>query len=236
MTLVHGKTHRLYAGGHDLSIFFRAFSFEQTIEDADVTTFVDEARRYAPGMSDASASGDGITLADPTATRDIMESALGADGSMIVSLPTDTHGAQGFALPAFQAKWAMSFPMDDIVDVQAEWKAQGGAMYPRVALDASERTGAVNGASLDLGAGTHTVTLIAQLLALTTFTGVVVKVQDRASTGDAWVDVAELTTDALDEHDHATLTHSGVKRYVRCVATPAGTPGTFHVSAVLNAS
>ena len=239
-TPLHSKTHRLYASGHDLSPLFRSFEPSEQVGDSDSTTFTDRARRYQPGMVEASATGGGMLHADPAQTRDILQAALGAKGGIVVSLPADEDGQAGWALPSFMASWSLNFPDDDIVDLSVSWanEAKRGATHPRVLAAASERTAGFNSAALDQGAGTHSGTMIVQLLSIDAgetapITAVTVKLQDRAAVIDSFEDVAGATTIALDEHGFAQIPVTGVKRYTRCVATPTGTNGTYRVSVAL---
>lgn len=231
-TFRHGREQRLYAGGYDLSAYFRAFNLEAGVSDADTTVFTDSAKRSLPGVSEASASGEGIFHEDPLLIRDILKNALGTEGAYVVSMSSDTAGVQGFALPAYLAKWGLNFPQDDIVDLQVEWSASNAYLAPYCLIEGStQRTAALNGTQVDLGAGTHgKVLVISHLTALTGFTAVTVKVQHKANVGDAWTDLVTLANHTAAGSQKTATATGPILRYARAVTTVTGASGTYNIS------
>lgn len=231
-TFRHGKDQRLYAGGYDLSAYFRAFSFEEGVNDADTTVFTDTAKRSLPGTSEVSGSGEGIFHEDPLLIRDTLKNALGTEGAYVVSMPSDVAGVQGFAMPGFLAKWGLNYPQDDVIDLQVEWSAQGAQLAPYCLIEGStQRTAALNGTQVDLGAGTHgKVLVISHLTTLTGYTAVTVKVQHKALSGDAWTDLVTLTNHTAAGSQKTATATGPLLRYVRAVTTVTGGSGTYNLS------
>src|SRR5574343_281868 len=92
MTAFHGKQGRVYGHGIDLSSVLKSFNTEWEVETADSTVLNDTARKHEVGLGSGSYNGEGLLSATPDELYDILSSALGTSGNVLVHLPIgDTH-------------------------------------------------------------------------------------------------------------------------------------------------
>lgn len=226
----HGSKTKVFAAGYNLSKYFQSASAEDSIETAEVSTFLDLAKRYIAGLEDGTVSFEGIYSSDtPGGIRDALRTALGATPRPVcVMVEGDAIGVNGDALSALKTAKSVSSEIGDAVKTSVELQSNTGleeivSQHAMVSEAAS-----ANFAEVDNGAST--VKGGVGYLQVPTVTGTLtVKIQHRAADIDPWVDLITFAAVTTARSAERIAVAGTVQRKVRAIATIVTGPATFFV-------
>lgn len=121
---LHGKDTLVELDSNDISDLVNTTSIEASVEDGDVTTFADAARRFIPGLAD---NGE-VPLEGPFSTE--LWTALVALQGVAGKTLRITAGGGGSGMPYVEAtgfinKLSGSFDVGDPAGISASFKVDG---------------------------------------------------------------------------------------------------------------
>jgi hypothetical protein len=128
---LHGKDTIVELDTVDISDLVNTTGIDTSVEDGDVTTFADAARRFIPGLKD---NGE-ITLEGPY-SKDLLDAVLAAEGVAGSTLRI-TAGGGAAGMPYVEAdgfvnKVSCSFDVGDPAAISATFKVDGELTHDEV--------------------------------------------------------------------------------------------------------
>jgi hypothetical protein len=237
MTIPHGKDTKVYAGGYDLTAYFRSISVGGQADTAERSTFGDSSKEYIAGLREASLSGETI-LDGGTAvgTGDLFLSGLlgGTAWNWIVWMGGDSLGSRGVALPSLEVSYEPSAEISDVVVASVEGQSSGGFDGVTALAGLAQRSASGNGSDPGDGiAGGSNFGWAAYLYA-TAVAGsptLTVSIQDSADNSTFAGLVGGTFTNVTAARAAQRLAGAGtVRQYVRAAWTLSGGSATFGVA------
>jgi len=234
----HGSKARVYANGYDLSAYLKNFSVSGEAETHDVTTFTATAKKYIPGLKDATLSADGVYDGDTGGIDEIMQAALGQDKSIWTYFPQGevAVGDAGYGFDAIENSYEIETPVDDVAVVSAEAQSKVGQERVLTYHPLSQETANGNSTSIDNGssstAGGIGYLQVVDLSGTSPTLDVTIQHSDDDGVTDPWSAVCTFTqVTAAHSSERKEITGT-VKRYTRAVWTLGGTSpsATFSVA------
>jgi hypothetical protein len=234
-----GKAARVYVSGYDLSAFFKKASISAEADLPDATTFGSSAKKYAPGIVDATISAEGLFAYDATtldAADEVLSAALNADPSVwALCLSGDTFGRPADCASAIEGSYEIEADIGDLATVSAEAHSSVGKERAVILHPLGQETANGNGSSYDSGAtGMPTTAGGVGYLQVVDVSGaspsLTVKIQHSAD-AVTWADLITFAAVTQDHKAERKEVAGTVNRYLRAAWTfAAGTNPVFHVA------
>lgn len=245
-TFTHGKASGVLFDKYDLSAFFNSVDTSQTLDVAETTSFGASAKSYIPGVADGTITLSGMYSQDANGIDVVLQAALGAATTPIVTVPFETGsiGKKAIVAKAHETSYATSSPVGDVVSVTADLNAstdgtanltygiRTGVMLTAgssIAFGSLGNLAAVDNAASSANGGVANLHVTANSIAGGNTT---IKVQHSAD-NSTWVDLITFTavTASTTTSQQSAVTGT-VNRYLRATASTAGSSGaiTYHVS------
>jgi len=235
MAFRSSQVSRIYVGILGASAYTRNLSADSTLDTHDVTTLVDTAKVFIPGLSGATFSIDG-PLDDSAASNGqwdaltdqkqattpvpITYMPLGTDGAtwLLDGIHTNLNANSGVGS---SVDWSLTADITGLSDVRGVVLENGTTI-----------TNTENGSSNDLTAASSNGGVAhLHLTAFATVTSDAITIEDSSTGSSGWATIATFTTATGVTSERVEITGT-VKRYLRVVDTVVGGPGsvTRHVS------
>ncbi len=239
MAFIHGKNTIVLCNEFNLSSYFNEASASRSVETAETTAFGNSAKAYITGLQDATLSLSGMFDGSAGAIDEELASVLGVAADTVVSVSVTgvtTIGTRMMSLGGKMTSYEVSSPVGDVVSANAEFQSNLGIgnAVSLAALGAITTT--TTGTAVDNGASSSDggfATL--HVTANTMNNNTVFKVQHSAD-NSTWVDLtgatfATVATTIVKAERLEVAAGTTVNRYLRAVATPAGTGSiTYHIN------
>lgn len=234
---IHGKATGVLLGGYDLTSMLNSIGTPTSLETAEVTPFGSTAKKYIPGLADATVSMSGFFEGDAAATELLLDAVVDTADSILVSYGRALTVGQDVKFgKVLRTSFEVSSPVGAAVSIAGASQADGG-MHTGVVLAANQvvTTSPTNGTAHNAGAGTTNggnATL--HVTANTRDGAVTVKVQH--STDDSvWVDLATFTVvPAAEVTSEVIALPDTINRYTRALVTLAGSTGSSTITVALS--
>lgn len=245
-TFVHGKSTGVLLDKYDLSAFFNSVDTAQSLDVAETTSFGSSAKSYVPGLHDGTITLNGMYSQDANGIDVVLQTALGATTTPIISIPieTGTIGRKAIVAKAHETNYATSSPVGDIVTVTADFNAstdatanltygiRTGVMLTAgssIAFGSLGDLASVDNAASSSNGGVANLHVTANTIAGGNTTIKVQSSADNISFADLITFTAVGASTTTSQQSAVTGT---VNRYLRVTASTAGSSGaiTFHVS------
>jgi hypothetical protein len=230
---LHGKNTGIVIDGYDITRWCHEVSGDHTIDVAESTGFdsPEGAKEYVPGHNDTTFAWSGREQGqiDNFRSRFGGIALLDAGVPFIVAIAGGFHAGRIAEMgKVLETSINISAPVADVVSASGDLQADGpvDVGYVLTTKDPYATTGAVNGASVPLGAASAGSRIFYHCVQNSRNGLVTVKVQESVN-GTTWVD--------YDTHQFAAggvgavihdLPTTGLDSFVRVVVTLAGTTGT----------
>jgi hypothetical protein len=237
MAFIHGKSAIVLQNEFDLSTYFNDISISRSIETAETTAFGASAKAYIVGLIDGTLSLSGMFDGSANAIDAEMTDVLGVNAGAVISASVSgvtTIGTRMISTTGKLTSYEVTAPVGDVVSANAEFQADDGIgnAVSLAALGAITTT--TTGTSVDNGASSANggfATL--HVTANTMDNSTVCKVQHSAD-NSTWADLQAFTsvaTTIVTAERIKVANGTTVNRYLRAVATPAGTGSfTYHIN------
>lgn len=237
MPFIHGKSAVILHNEYNLSAYFNDVSASRSVETAETTAFGNSAKTYITGLADGTLSLSGMFDGAANAIDQELTDVIGAAGDSVVSVSVSgvtTIGTRMYSLGGKLTSYEISAPVGDVVAASAEYQANGGignavSLAALAAITTTTTGSAVDNAASSTDGGFATLHITANTMNNDT----VFKVQHSAD-NSTWVDLVTFTTVAttiITAERKEVAAASTVNRYLRAVATPAGTGSiTYHIN------
>jgi len=223
MSFASGKGGDLYVGGFAIHDLLRQFSYTNSADVHDVTTFKSDSRKFIGGLRNGVLSAEGIV---DSGNEGQVRALLSATGKVWTAFPAPSApGDRGAGLLATAIEYSLSTPVDDIVgfslSVQSDVGIEPIALIYYALETASGQSGIVDQgmATAQGGSGYLQVPLLAG-------TSPTLDVEIRQSNDNFAVDdtllaaFSQVTAGGIGQRIEFSGT---VKRYVRARWTLGGT-------------
>jgi len=237
MAFIHGKSALVLQNEFNLSAYFNDISISRSIETAETTAFGASAKAYIVGLIDGTLSLSGMFDGAANAIDAEMTDVLGVNAGAVISASVSgvtTIGTRMISTTGKLTSYEVTAPVGDVVSANAEFQADDGIgnAVSLAALGAITTT--TTGTSVDNGASSSNggfATL--HVTANTMNAATVCKVQHSAD-NSTWADLQSFTsvaTTVVTAERLKVANGTTVNRYLRAVATPAGTGSfTYHIN------
>lgn len=237
MAFIHGKSALVLQNEFDLSSYFNDVSISRSIETAETTAFGASAKAYIVGLIDGTLSLSGMFDGAANAIDAEITDVLGVNAGAVISASVSgvtTIGTRMISTTGKLTSYEVTAPVGDVVSANAEFQADDGVgnAVSLAALGAITTT--TTGASVDNTASSANggfATL--HVTANTMDDATVCKVQHSAD-NSTWADLQAFTSVAttIETAERIKVANgTTVNRYLRAVATPAGTGSfTYHIN------
>lgn len=230
MAFALGRSTAILYGAHDVAGFFRDYDLPGEVDVEDSTTFGQTAKTYQPTLSGATLSLNGLWDGDPDAIDEILEGAL-AGPALPLTLGPDGLGlnAKAKLLATHETKSQTKGAIGGLVEVSAEFLANGIPAHGQVYAEPASRASTANGTTVDHAAGV-TAAVVAHLHVLVGSGTLTAKVQ-HSTNASAWADLVTFTAASGPTAERVVVPSGTVNRYLRATWTISGGPFTFAVAA-----
>lgn len=239
MAFLHGKSALILHNEYNLSGYFNEVSSNRTVETAETTAFGNSAKTYITGLVDGTLSLSGMFDGAANAIDQELTDVLGVAADSVISVSVSgvtTIGTRMISLGGKLTSYDVSAPVGDVVAATAEYQANKGignavSLAALAAVTTTTTGSAVDNAASSSNGGFATLHVTANTMNNDT----VFKVQHSAD-NSTWVDLTGATfttvaTTALAAERLEVAAGTTVNRYLRAVATPAGTGSiTYHIN------
>lgn len=239
MAFLHGKSALILHNEYNLSGYFNEVSASRSVETAETTAFGNSAKTYITGLIDGTVSLSGMFDGAANAIDEELATVVGVAADSVVSVSVSgvtTIGTRMYSLGGKLTSYEVSAPVGDVVSANAEYQANGGignavSLAALAAITTTTTGTAVDNAASSTNGGYATLHVTANTMNNNT----VFKVQHSAD-NSTWVDLtgatfATVATTALVAERLEVAAGTTVNRYLRAVATPAGTGSiTYHIN------
>lgn len=234
-TYRHGKNITIIGDALDLSTYFNSVTVGNEVETAETTTFNATSRTYVVGWKNGSVSLEGMFDGSTDAVDATLSSALSSDGiAFTIATEGATAGRRAIVLKSKQTSYDVTSPLGDVVAVSAEATSDGGLDYGVLLAARQSLTTNLTGTAVDNGAAT-TNGYAAHLHATSNVRNgsTTVKIQHSAD-NSTWVDLITFASVSAGTPASERVVGTGtVQRYLRAVATLAGSTGSITITAAL---
>ncbi len=226
MAFVPSFKSRLLVGSQSWSAYTRGFTLTDDTAMLDVTTIVDTAKQYIPGLEDSNLSLDLLLDASGAATSQfaLMNTWKSTPQAVTVAPEGVTAGSALWLLLGNQADSTISAPVADVVSASMNIQADGGA-EAGVSIEAETAiTTDTNGASVDNGAATSNGGVAH--LHVTAFSGLTndVLTIEHSTNNSVWATLGTFATvSGLTSERLVIASGTTVNRYLRIVDNVTGT-------------
>ena len=223
-------------GGFDLTPMLNSIGTPQSLDVSEVTPFGSDAKKYIPGLADATVSMSGFFEGDADATEDLLDIVAETADAILVSYGRAIVAGQDVKFGnVLRSSFEVSSPVGDAVSISGAAQADGG-LSTGIVLAAKQAvaTTPTNGTSRDNSAATSNGGRAVLLVTGNTRDGTTtVKVQH--STDDsAWVDMSTFTVvPTLVVTSEIINLPSTINRYTRVMVTLAGSTGSAIITVAL---
>lgn len=223
-----GKSAKLYAGGIDLSAYFRSGSISGEAAVEQSTVWGANSHTYVPTLLDHTAAFSGFFDGAADAVDEELAAALGgADTPIMAWLPAgDVAGNRAYAIVPDVTGYEISDEVDGLIEVSAE--VQGNGWYPAVVL-AAKATSATPGTfetlAVDNGAATTAGgSGFIQIFSVSAGDTIDAVIQDSADGSTGWATIATFTqgTAANAPRAERVAISGTIRRYTRVQLVIAG--------------
>ena len=237
MAFIHGKSALVLQNEFDLSSYFNDVSISRSIETAETTAFGASAKAYIVGLIDGTLSLSGMFDGTANAIDAEITDVLGVNAGAVISASVSgvtTIGTRMISTTGKLTSYEVTAPVGDVVSANAEFQADDGVgnAVSLAALGAitTTTTGiSVDNAASSANGGFATLHVTANTMDNST----VCKVQHSAD-NSTWADLQAFTsvaTTIVTAERIKVANGTTVNRYLRAVATPAGTGSfTYHIN------
>jgi len=237
MAFIHGKSAVVLQNEFNLSAYFNDISISRSIETAETTAFGSTAKSYIVGLIDGTLSLSGMFDGAANAIDQEMTDVLGVNAGAIISASVSgvtTIGTRMISTTGKLTSYEVTAPVGDVVSANAEFQASDGIGNAVSLAALGAITATTTGTSVDNGASSSNggfATL--HVTANTMNAATVCKVQHSAD-NSTWADLQSFTsvaTTVVTAERIKIANGTTVNRYLRAVATPAGTGSfTYHIN------
>ncbi|NBV35780.1 MAG: hypothetical protein EBR94_00695 [Bacteroidetes bacterium] len=237
MAFIHGKSAVVLQNEFNLSAYFNDISISRSIETAETTAFGSTAKSYIVGLIDGTLSLSGMFDGAANAIDQEMTDVLGVNAGAIISASVSgvtTIGTRMISTTGKLTSYEVTAPVGDVVSANAEFQASDGIGNAVSLAALGAITATTTGTSVDNGASSSNggfATL--HVTANTMNAATVCKVQHSAD-NSTWADLQSFTsvaTTVVTAERLKVANGTTVNRYLRAVATPAGTGSfTYHIN------
>jgi hypothetical protein len=234
---IHGKATGIILGGYNLTSMLNQIATPQSLDTADVTHFGETAKKYIPGMADATVSMSGFFEGDAKATEEMLDVASDESDAILVTYGRGlAAGADCKFASVIRSSFEVSSPVGDVVSISGAAQADGGLLTGKVVAAALEASSAsTSGSSVDNTVSSSNGGKAALLLTGNTRDGSVTVIVQHSDDNSVWVDLGTFavvpTLTVASEVLELTET---INRYVRVVVTLAGSTGSATTTVALS--
>jgi hypothetical protein len=222
MSFIHGRKTELWAGGADISAYFRSLGLNFEADNPDTTTFRNDWRTFIPGLGDVTEEAGGLFDAAHVPT---WTAILGDLPAMVLTTgPGGLHAALDMARLAIvaSATYKESAPVGDVVSFDLGLHATGPLGFGHVLEPLTAVTGDQNGTSRDLTAASSNG-FIAHLhvTSVSASDSIVVSIEDSSTGSSGWATVGTFASKSAAGAERIVVA-GALKRYVRVVDDVTG--------------
>lgn len=238
MTFFAGYHSRIWFDGLASHGYLEDIEVDGNVHAIDVTTFVNDAKSYIPGLADCKVKMKGFVDADtvdPASTFEAWYFARKRTVYPVTYFPDggDTVGDLAVMLYGLMTSYTVDVVVKDAVSFKAEFQSsrgmlQGKVLVPNVTETASNTGTTSHDNAVETTNGGCAILNVSAVSGTTPSITVKLQHSDDDGDTDAWADVTGGAFPAVDEVDGEFIEFSGtLKRYVRAVTTVTGTSPSF---------
>jgi hypothetical protein len=234
---IHGKATGILLGGYDLTSMLNQIATPQSLDTADVTPFGETAKKYIPGMADATVSMSGFFEGDAAATEEMLDVASDTAEAIIVTYGrTFAVGQECKFASIVRSAFEVSSPVGDVVSITGAAQADGGLKTGRTLMARQEvTTSPVTGTVVDNITTTTNGALAVLILSDNTLDDEATVLVQHSDDNSVWVDLGTFAVaPALTVASEILAISGTINRYVRVVVTLAGSTGSAITTVALS--
>ena len=234
---IHGKATGILLGGYDLTPMLNQIATPQSLDVTEVTHFGETAKKYIPGIADATVSMSGFFEGDAKATEEMLDTASDESESLLVTYGLALAVGQDCKFAnVIRSSFEVSSPVGDVVSISGAAQANGGLTTGKVLTAMLEATGAsTSGTSVDNTVSSANGGKAALHLTENTRNGNSTVTVQHSTDNAVWVDLGTFAVVPTLTVASEVLELTGtINRYVRVVVTLAGSTGSAITTVALS--
>lgn len=239
-TYIHGKNAALIHGRYDISPWVTDGTATATLDTSDTSHFGSNAKTYIAGQNDGTMSFSGLHDGTLDAIKDIMSKALLDQTNGLAAVPVILSpegvkvGGTAIVGLAKQTTYSTNPVVSDVVKVSGDIQITDGYSFGTFLMALNTFATTTNFAAVDNGIGSTFGARVTLHVLDNNNTGTTTFKIQHSVDNATWVDLTSFNavTTGQETYEYKVLT-GGVNRYVRGVATVAGT-GTISATMTIS--